>query len=221
MYLHRYDIRGQSLLLCADRSLFWEEEQTLIVSDLHFGKTGHFRKSGIPAPQSVSREDLQRLIAQLQFFKPRRLIVVGDMFHSVANKELDMFMRWRNDFSRLPVHLVKGNHDILPGEWYKTAGIEIAEEMLQIAGFRFRHDPVDGAITDNGDEAPYTFSGHIHPGITINGLGKQSLRFPCFYFTERYCILPAFSRFTGTVSVLPDKKDATFAIVGQTLVKIR
>lgn len=172
-------------------------------------------------PQSVFREDIQRLIAQLQFFKPDRLIVVGDMFHSVANKELDMFVRWRNDFSSLSVRLVKGNHDILPGNWYKTAGIEVEEEMLQIDGFRFRHDPLNEAGVNNDDTEPYTFSGHIHPGITINGLGKQSLRFPCFYFTDSYCILPAFSRFTGTVSVAPGKKTAAFAIVEQTLVKVR
>ena len=30
--------------------MFWEEEKALIVSDLHFGKTGHFRKSGIAVP---------------------------------------------------------------------------------------------------------------------------------------------------------------------------
>src|SRR5690606_27329832 len=119
------------------------------VSDLHFGKTGHFRKSGIPIPQSVFREDMQRLTAQLQFFKPGRLIVVGDMFHSAANKELDMFMRWRNDFSWLPALLVKGNHDILSNEWYKTAGIDAVEETLQIAGFRFRHDAVNGAANND------------------------------------------------------------------------
>jgi metallophosphoesterase superfamily enzyme len=54
----------------------------LIVSDLHFGKTGHFRKSGIAVPQSVYKKDLQRLFHQVQYFQPRKLIVVGDLFHS-------------------------------------------------------------------------------------------------------------------------------------------
>src|SRR3982751_3668784 len=106
-----------------ERVLFWENENTVIVSDLHFGKTGHFRKSGIAVPQSVYKEDLQRLIVQLQFYKPQQLIVVGDLFHSVANKELEFFKKWRQDFSELHVELVKGNHDILKKDWYADVNI--------------------------------------------------------------------------------------------------
>jgi metallophosphoesterase superfamily enzyme len=73
---------------------------------------------------------------------------------------------------------------------------------------------------DNGQQVTYVFSGHIHPGVTISGMGKQSLHFPCFYFTESFCVLPAFSRFTGTVSVKLQEKDVAFAIVNNSLVKI-
>ena len=58
--LHK--LHQQTLWLTAQRSIFWEEQKTLIVSDLHFGKTGHFRKSGIPVPQTIYKEDLQRLV---------------------------------------------------------------------------------------------------------------------------------------------------------------
>ncbi|MEP7258239.1 MAG: ligase-associated DNA damage response endonuclease PdeM [Flavitalea sp.] len=214
--LQQFSIKEQTFWLSSDRSIFWEREKALIVSDLHFGKTGHFRKSGIAVPQSVFREDIQRLVAQVQYFKPDRLIVVGDMFHSTANKELDLFSRWRNDFPSLPVQLVRGNHDILHKNWYYETGIEVWEKTLTISGFCFQHDP--GDCGEDNDH--YVFSGHIHPGITIHGLGKQSLRFPCFYFTERYCILPAFSKFTGTVSVRPKEKETAFAIVENSLVRI-
>src|ERR1700689_64610 len=132
-----YRIREQQLWLTADRCLFWEEERSLIVSDLHFGKTGHFRKSGIGVPQSVYREDLQRLLVQVQYFQPRQLLVVGDLFHSRENKELDLFLRWRNDFSDLDICLIKGNHDILEDAWYKAAGIEVISGQLQIGCFLF------------------------------------------------------------------------------------
>ena len=114
---------GQHLLLSPSRSIFWEEARTLILSDLHLGKTGHFRKSGIAVPQQVYREDLQRLVALLQWHQPERLIVVGDMFHSFENRELDWFVKWRNDFSGLEIELVKGNHDILENDWYTRQGI--------------------------------------------------------------------------------------------------
>jgi uncharacterized protein len=215
----QFSIRDQSLCLTADRSIYWENERALIVSDLHFGKIGHFRKAGIAVPQSLYKSDMQRLMAQIQYFKPSSLIVVGDMFHSHANKELELFSKWRADFPDLIIRLVIGNHDILSREWYAGTGIDVTDTSLKIGSFCFQHDPGNCSI-DGDTGTHYVFSGHIHPGITINGLGKQSLRFPCFYFTETYCVLPAFSHFTGIVNVRPGDRDHAFAIVNNTLMRI-
>ena len=54
----RYEMDGQIFWLSPERIIFWENENTIIASDLHFGKTGHFRKAGIAMPQSVFKEDL-------------------------------------------------------------------------------------------------------------------------------------------------------------------
>jgi uncharacterized protein len=210
--LHK--IQDQHLWLSAQRSLFWEEEKALIVSDLHFGKTGHFRKWGIGVPQSVYKEDLQRLVNLLHYFKPRKLIVVGDFFHSSANTELDWFKRWRDGFSSLQIILVRGNHDILKDSWYKEAAIEVVSPTLQTGAFLFSHDQCETA------PGIYSFCGHIHPGVMIHGLGKQSLRFPCFYFRTSHCILPAFSKFTGAVAMDKSTASAVYAIVENELVKL-
>src|SRR6476469_1872159 len=116
-------IRNNRFWLSPQRCLFWEQQHALIVSDLHLGKTGHFRKQGIAVPQAVYKEDLQRLFSEIQYYKPKQLIIVGDMFHSKENRELDLFVRWRNDMPQVDVHLVKGNHDILKDEWYGNANI--------------------------------------------------------------------------------------------------
>ena len=121
-----HKILKQQFWLTTDRTMFWEEEKTLIVSDLHFGKTGHFRKSGIAVPSAVYKEDLQRLIVQIQYFQPGELIIVGDMFHSSANKELELFLKWRSDLSGINIRLVRGNHDILKEDWYAGAGIQLS-----------------------------------------------------------------------------------------------
>ncbi len=218
MQLESYVLQGQKLWLSNERSIYWEEERALIVSDLHFGKTGHFRKAGIAVPQSLYKEDLQRLINHLQYFKPSKIIIVGDLFHSHANKELELFQKWRADFSELEVHLVKGNHDILHRNWYSNAGITVSEPSLSIGNFCFRHDMND-CLNDEG-ETGYLFSGHLHPGITIHGMGKQSLRFPCFYFTQTYCVLPAFSKFTGAARVDPKPGEVIFAIVENSIIRI-
>jgi uncharacterized protein len=212
-------IKNQDLCLSSDRSIYWEQEKALVVSDLHIGKTGHFRKAGIAVPQTVFREDMQRLVSLIQYFKPQTLIVVGDMFHSSANKELELFTRWRSDFEGLEIKLVKGNHDILNRKWYAQSRIELFDSTLKISAFCFQHDPGECGKDDDGKNH-YVFSGHIHPGITIHGSGKQSLKFPCFYFTDTYCILPAFSRFTGTVGIRPKDDDIAFAIVNNSILRV-
>ena len=205
----------QTLWLTALRSIFWEEEKALIVSDLHFGKTGHFRKSGIPVPQTIYKEDLQRLVLLLNYFKPEQLIVVGDFFHSHANTELEWFKKWRDDLSYIKIILVKGNHDILKDAWYKQANIEVIEKELLIHPFLFTHDNC------MRKKDVYSFCGHVHPGIYLHGLGKQGIRLPCFYFAKEHCILPAFSRFTGMALIEPQRNEIVFAIVEDKLVQMQ
>jgi len=215
----KHIIQNNTFWLSTQRCLFWEEEQALILSDLHFGKTGHFRKSGIAVPQSIFIEDLQRLIDLIAHFKPKQIIAVGDLFHSEANKELELFLKWRSDFPSLDFILVRGNHDILHSEWYVKAGIQVQEGVYTAGGFDFLHDP-DEANTETKDPN-FIFSGHIHPGVHISGLGKQSLQFPCYYFTNRLAILPAFSKFSGLAMVKKEKNETIYAIVNQSLVKIK
>jgi DNA ligase-associated metallophosphoesterase len=217
-----FRLHSANLWLSPERCIYWEEEQTLIVSDLHFGKTGHFRKSGIAVPQHVFKEDLQRLVHQIQFFKPSKLLVVGDLFHSVANKELEWFSKWRHDFPDLDIHLVKGNHDILKESWYRTAGIQLFKEGVNINGFCFTHDSLDCYSEEqrNAGISKYTISGHIHPGIRVNGGGRQSLCLPCYYFGKDYAVLPAFSRFTGTALIEPRSGDKVFALVDRNIVEV-
>lgn len=183
------------------------------MSDLHFGKTGHFRKSGIAIPQSVYREDMQRLLDLIHFFKPAQLLVVGDFFHSNANVELEWFLKWRNDIADLPITLIKGNHDILKKDWYLGADIDVVQTELSLGPFRFSHDRCDAV------EGQYLFCGHLHPGIQVNGLGKQSLRLPCFYFGREHCTLPAFSKFSGMFSIHPAEDEVVYAIVENKLVR--
>jgi uncharacterized protein len=219
---HSFKFHNASFWLSAERCIFWEEEKTLIVSDLHFGKTGHFRKSGIAVPQKVFKEDLQRLVAQLQYYKPKSLLVVGDLFHSVENKELDLFRKWRDDLPDLEINLVKGNHDILKESWYKAAGISVYPSGLNMNGFCFTHDNLNCFSGEQAADAngKYTISGHIHPGVRISGLGKQSLCLPCFYFGREYAVLPAFSRFTGTALIDPSAGDKIFALVNKEVVEL-
>jgi DNA ligase-associated metallophosphoesterase len=204
-------ILDHTFWLSSEHCIFWEDKKILIITDLHLGKTGHFRKSGIGVPQSVYKEDLHKLFALIQHYKPEQLIIVGDMFHSVANKEMDFFVRWRNDVSALSIELIKGNHDILHMDFYKTAQIGISNSSMELDSFSFIHDHT--TIPDHTFKLHYHFTGHLHPGISIRSGSRQSLSFPCYYFGEQFCVLPAFSKFTGFVPIKPKPHDIVYAIM--------
>jgi len=203
-----YIVSGQQFWLSAGRCLFWEEQRALILSDLNFGKTGHFRKEGIAVPAEIYQEDLMRLWEQIQYFKPDKIIFVGDLFHSWHNLEIEWFSKWRKDLPHLEMHLVLGNHDVLPRSVYADLGIILHSESLTIGDFCFVHD-------HPGTYAHFklVISGHVHPGIRLYSKGKQSLKFPCFYFFDQFVLLPAFSRFTGLTIIEPNQNVCVFAIV--------
>lgn len=215
----RFLFHQQTLWLSASRCIFWEEESALIVSDLHFGKSGHFRKSGIGIPQNIFKEDLQNLFSQIQFFHPKTLLITGDMFHSSANKELDFFLKWRNDFPAIDFILIRGNHDILPKKFYKESNIEVIENQFSIKKFCFTHD-INTTCHDEEKDL-FTFSGHVHPGIKMKGSGNQTVMLPCFYFGRKYAIMPAFSAFTGLAKIKPLQNDHVFALVENAVIKIQ
>lgn len=212
-------ISGNTFWIFPERCLYWEEENTLIVADLHLGKTGHFRKSGIAVPQEIYKADLQRLMAMLYLCKAERLIIVGDFTHSTINKELDLFIKWRKDFSLLHIDLVKGNHDILTDKWYNEANVELHEWELVVNRFLFRHEKNRNHPKELPDVI-YTFTGHLHPAFLMKGQGRQSLKFPCFYFAKEHCILPAFSRFTGMYKVNPAKGETVYIITPGEIIKM-
>jgi metallophosphoesterase superfamily enzyme len=54
-------------------------------------------------------------------------------------------------------------------------------------------------------EGKMNITGHIHPGIVLTGIGRQSIKLPCFYMTGSLFILPAFGMLTGLYTM--DKKE--------------
>ncbi|MEZ4961569.1 MAG: ligase-associated DNA damage response endonuclease PdeM [Saprospiraceae bacterium] len=209
----QYSLLGQSFFLSAGRAVYWEGQRALVLSDLHIGKGGHFRKAGIPIPGQVQEEDLSRLGELVGEFDPKKIIVVGDMFHSAANSDLDKFKRWREAHSQQEVVLVKGNHDILKKEKYGEMGVQLEQDGYGLDNVVFYHQPPE---TAEGER--FTISGHLHPGILVEGNGRQRLRLPCFWFPKDCLVLPAFSAFTGLFLVKPQAGEKIIAIADGELI---
>lgn len=209
-----YTLCNNRLVLATLKCIFWEEEQALIISDLHLGKTSHFRKHGIAMPMDIFNADVQNVEIAVRQFNPAKIIVVGDMFHSSYNNEVELFGRWMQDFNHLEWILVKGNHDILNNEVYAQLGLKVLDELL-IDKFLFVHD-----LPEQLNPEFFYFTGHVHPAVLVQ-IGKtQARRFPCFYFNQQYCILPSFSIFTGLHTIKQKKQDAVFAIVNNSIMEV-
>jgi len=210
-----FTLKDQTMWLSPEKCMFWENQQALILCDLHLGKSGHFRKEGIGIPQHILTHDLARLDSQIEYFQPTSLIVIGDLFHSRQNLEVNYFSRWRELNNQIKIHLVPGNHDILSVKIYHELNIHIHTEEWNFSPFVFCHEQ-----SNNTDKNQYTISGHIHPGIRMKGKGKQTLKFPCFYFTNSEALMPAFGKFTGLHIIEPSKKAQIFAIAEKQVFQI-
>lgn len=198
---------NQNFILSEQRAIFWIEHRMLIIADAHFSKEAHFRKHGIAIPAGIIDKDLGRIDTLIETFAPQQILFLGDMFHSEKNDALNIFVNWRNKHKKVLFTLVIGNHDILEKEWYRLAQITCVEEKLLLENILFTHDK--SPVVEPGI---LNFYGHIHPGIRLQGNAKQTLRLPCFWFSENFAALPAFGRFTGYVSVKSKQGDKIYAI---------
>ena len=211
------DIRilGQNFTLLPERAAFWENTSTLILADIHLGKSGHFRKSGIATPQQVNEANLLRMGRLIKSLSPRRLFILGDLFHSKANKEWFRFEEWRNSYPFLDCHLITGNHDILHSSFYKSANLK-THLILEESGFRFMHHP-----QENPAEDLFTFCGHIHPGVKLTGRGRQNIQLPCYYQKDNQMILPAFGEFTGLHMLNLQEAEQLYVIADKSVITLR
>jgi DNA ligase-associated metallophosphoesterase len=202
-----FEFLGQQLLLLPQKAIYWREERALLLSDLHLGKVSHFRKVGIAVPGAAALGNFQILDMLLRAFEVRKLIILGDLFHSELNLEWALFVDWLGQYPDLNCVLVKGNHDILPEVLYQNRNMVVYPETLIQYPFVFSHIPLLTPSTSG-----YNLSGHIHPGVKLSGKGGQQLRLPCFYFGRHQGLLPAFGAFTGKAVIRPEKESHVFVV---------
>ena len=206
------------LTLLPQRAVWREETRALFVADVHLGKAATFRAAGLPVPSGTTRENLARLDNLIEVLQPRRLVVLGDLFHDRAayrEATLREVAAWRAARASLAVTLVAGNHDARAGGPPASLALELVEEPFAFDGLELRHLPLD----DDG-EGPPALAGHLHPAARLSGPGHDSLRLPCFVMRGRQVILPAFGEFTGASLVAANATTGLCVVAGDRFVHI-
>lgn len=205
---------NSTFILSALKCLFWVEEEALLLSDLHLGKTNHFRKNGIAISSEVANIDYINLELAINEFNPKKIIVIGDLFHSKYNNEVNFFGEWKKPFEKIEWILVKGNHDMLSPEIFNPLSFRVVNS-LQISNTILVHE-VDELLLKTIGTNNY-ITGHVHPGVKVK-LGVHQQSFPCFFFSQNQLILPAFGKFTGIHLLKPKKSNSVFCIVNDSII---
>jgi DNA ligase-associated metallophosphoesterase len=194
------------------KAMFHAVSGTLVCSDIHIGKAGHFRTEGIPISRLANSNNAWNLAELFRQYEVRRLVVVGDIVHSRYNQEWEDFADFLDSFPSLEKILVVGNHDTHAQGFLEKAGFSIMSEWT-LGSLCFTHE----SILKPGF---YNVSGHVHPAVNLSGKGRQHLKLPCFYFGENGALLPAFGAFTGTKTIKPSPGERVFVIANHKVVEV-
>ena len=173
-----------------NKSLYWKRLNTLIVSDLHIGKSISYAKNKQFLPPYDTKEILNKIFVSLDKIKPSNLIIVGDLLHDVFSilslkdqdhKNLSHYMK-NTDFI-----WIKGNHD-------KNIQIEGFKNFTnyKIDKFLFTHIPIETSL--------FQICGHYHPKVKISHRGKTIFK-TSFVHNEKIFILPSFGILTGGLDI--------------------
>lgn len=229
----RIRLRGETLELLPERVLWWPAQGALFIADAHFGKAASFRAHGVPVPRGTTTESLERLSSAICRKNAQVTVFLGDFLHSAkgrADATLERLHAWRSRHAALDMLLVRGNHDDRAGDPPASLGMRVVDEPHRMGPFALCHVPEglhpdcdgegDGELRLTAQEpAPYVLCGHLHPAWRVSGR-RESLRLPCFWFTRRHAVLPAFGAFTGGHVIERRATDRVFVVAEDRVIKV-
>lgn len=185
--MRAFTFAGAQLHATGSGALIWPDEQLLVVSDLHLGKSERIaRRSGQMLPPYETIDTLTKLEDALETTKAAQVICLGDSFDdldagaALAPELVDWITRLMAGRSWT---WIEGNHDPGPLE---IGGTHRAQ--LRVGPLTFRHIAQTGAQGE--------VSGHYHPKASLKAKGRVMTR-PCFLYDAARLILPAFGTYTG------------------------
>ena len=190
------NIKGEKFVFDKSGSIFLEDLNTLIFSDLHLGKGLSFANLGNFIPPFDLDETLLNLKSIIEKYKPKRLISLGDSFHenkSIHKMERKYVNIINNLLHKIDITWIEGNHD--SNLLFKDKIQGNFKNFYKLENFKFVHSK-----SETNELNIFEFSGHYHPKVTLkfNGLNYS---YKCFILTDNFCILPSFGTYTGGLDI--------------------
>jgi len=206
----RLELDG-GLCLDARRAIWLPESRTLAIADPHLGYAWANRHAGQLLPIAVAEDTLPRLIALLEDYAPRELLILGDIVHRAApvaalvDTLRDLVTQVRG---RTLLRALRGNHDRHLARLLADAGIDLPLLGSHAAPpHQFLHgDAVDelaapAELALVGKAGGRIIMGHEHPAISLSDGIASHLRAPCFLVGPQLVIVPAFSPWAAGANI--------------------
>ena len=210
------DLHGEHVRLLGGRAALWERTSTLLLADVHLGKAQAMRSLGSPLPARLMlHRQLDELSLLIRATGARRVLVLGDLLHAAAgvNDELITAFASFAAKSAARIEVVPGNHDTVLARIAEAAPIEVLAASHREGPFVFTHE------ARVADPSGFTWSGHLHPAITIGGRAAR-MKLPCFRVCTWGCVLPAFSSFTGGATFERERGERVFGLVEGQVIEV-
>jgi hypothetical protein len=208
------DISGVAFTLLYQKALYKPDEELLIIADVHLGKASHFRKNGISLPSSAQQGDYDNLRNLFDLVQPKKVYFLGDLFHSSLNDDWNNFRDLMQAYGHIVFTLVRGNHDLINDRLFNEVNVVVVN-TIEDERFIYSHEPLDNIAVGK-----LNIVGHIHPGYVLSGLGRQSVKLPCFYMREQLMVLPAFGVLTGLYSMEQSKSATIYLVLSDSVRKL-
>ena len=191
---------SNDVILDSRRAVILPKQETLVIADLFLGLGAARRKRPDLLPASQQNDIWERLLGLLEDFKPKRVVLLGDVKPNQGNldgderDELWTLFRTLHSHNREVIQVV-GHPERSYGPALEDTGIQPVDDYR--VGYNTlihrrrvfvypRHDPPQG----------FWINGGLHPlfAVPITGTdGREEwLRYPAFLYTGFALVMPPF-----------------------------
>lgn len=205
---------GVEMQLLPIRALYIPLYQILIISDWHLGKLSHFRQAGLFVPAMQIKAELERLGEALSALEVKKVVFLGDLFHSSHNAEWDDLVAYLKGFPKIDFILTKGNHDLISNTILEQSSLYVVDYLRIGETILLSHEPMSHL-----PDTILNIVGHVHPGVMVQTKGRQRFRLPCFYLARNVLTIPAFGRWTGLYIIKKSVDNRLFPILGDEVIE--
>lgn len=186
-------------------------DDCLIISDIHIGYEQALNREGIMVPRFQYPKILARITEIIHEFKPRRVIVNGDIKHEFGRITRQEWKESRDFIEFLgenfdEIILIKGNHDNFTRFIAEKTGLEVYDSY-KLNNYMIMHgDKLPDEQALKGSET--IIIGHEHPCIGIRN-GERLEKIKCYlkgsYNGKNLIVMPSFNFVSEGSDVLNEK----------------